>query len=144
MSYVSSLYHIIFTTRNRQAVITPQYQDDLYRIMASIILKSKSKALLINGVEDHIHILLSLSPEVALSDMMRDLKSQSSLWMRKSTYYPMFNGWEQEYGAFSLSDSHKDAVYNYIKSQPEHHKNCGLKEEFERLVLKNGLVFYEW
>lgn len=101
------------------------------------------KALIVNGVENHIHVLLSLDANVALSSIMRDLKSQSSLWAKRSGYFPMFEGWASEYGAFSLSSSHRQAVYDYIANQQNHHIDKNLDYEFKRLVLKNGLTFYD-
>lgn len=142
MSYTSSLFHIVFSTKRREAVITPRYAEDLYRVMAGIVNKGGSKAILINGVENHIHVLLNLHPDKALSSVVRDLKSQSSLWMKKSGFFPMFDGWEKEYGAFSISYSHKTALYDYIKGQEEHHKSAHLDDEFRRLVIKSGLTYY--
>ena len=143
MSYVVSLYHIVFTTHCRKAVLDESQCDNLYRVLASEINKSGSKALLINVVQDHVHILLSLSPQVALSALVRDIKSKSSLWIKSSGLFPLFDGWEKEYGAFSLSASHKDAVYQYIAAQKPHHANCNLDNEFRRLVMKAGLKLYE-
>ncbi len=142
MSYVTSLYHIVFSTHNRQPVIDDANREHLYRIIAARIKELKSKALIINGVQDHVHILLSLSPQVALSDLMRDIKAKSSVWAKASGMFPLFKGWEKEYGAFSLSANHKEAVYDYIKGQEAHHNKVSLENEFERLVLKAGLTFY--
>lgn len=143
MSYVVSLYHVVFTTLRREAVINENHCENLYRVLASEIAKHKSRALIINGMHDHIHILLSLSPQIALSDLIREVKSRSSVWMKSSGLFPLFKGWEKEYGAFSLSASHKDAVYGYISGQKEHHANVGLDGEFRRLLMKAGLRFYE-
>ncbi len=142
MSYVTSYYHVVFSTHKRQPVIDNLHKERLYRVIADEIKELKSKALLINGVQDHIHILLSLNPQVALSDLMRIVKSKSSVWAKASGLFPLFRGWEREYGAFSLSASHKEAVYDYIKSQEEHHGGTSLENEFERLVIKAGLTFY--
>ena len=143
MSYVVSLYHLVFTTHCRQPVIDESQCENLYRVLASEISKTGSKALIINGVQDHIHILLSLSPLIALSALVRDIKSRSSVWMKSSGLFPLFDGWEKEYGAFSISASHKDAVYGYIAGQKAHHADCNLESEFRRLVLKAGLKLYE-
>ena len=143
MSYVVSLYHVVFTTLRREPVISETHCENLYRVLASEIARHKSKALIINGMHDHIHILLSLSPQMALSDLIREIKSRSSVWMKSSGLFPLFKGWEKEYGAFSLSASHKDAVYNYILGQKEHHSNVNLDGEFRRLLMKAGLRFYE-
>lgn len=144
MSYVTAYYHIVFSTHCREAVLTSTYGKNLHSVIASIIKKKGCKALIVNGVENHIHALINLNPNIALADLMRDIKSQSSLWAKNSGLFPMFKGWGEEYGAFSLSASHRQAVYEYVANQEAHHKDKKLEEEFERLVLKNGLVFYEW
>lgn len=144
MSYVTGYYHVVFATYNREAVLTEKYVDELYRIIVSLIKKKDCEALLVNGVENHIHILLNLNPKVALADLMRDLKSQSSVWVKNSGKFPMFTKWAHEYGAFSLSASHRQAVYEYIAGQKGHHAGMNLDDEFRRLVMKNGLVYYEW
>ncbi|MDE7141444.1 MAG: IS200/IS605 family transposase [Muribaculaceae bacterium] len=139
---MTSLYHVVFSTRNRQPVIGTENKEHLYRVIAAQIKEMKSKALIINGMQDHIHILLSLSPQVALSKLMRDIKAKSSVWAKSSGLFPLFQGWEKEYGAFSLSANHKEAVYDYIKDQGVHHDRVSLENEFERLVMKAGLTFY--
>ncbi len=144
MSYVTSFYHVVFTTYRRQPTITNDRREDLYRVISSRIASKNCKVHIINGVHDHIHILLSLNPTVALSDLMRDIKSASSMWMKQSGYFPMFEGWGKEYGAFSLSASHRQAVYDYIMSQQTHHSLYDLETEFKNLILKNGLVYYPW
>ena len=142
MSYVSSLYHIVFATRRRIPAIDSRFRSQLYAVLANEIKDLKSTPLLINGVHDHVHILLGLSPEVALSDLMRDIKSKSSAWMRRSGLFPLFEGWEAEYGAFSLSYSHRQAVYDYIASQQEHHAVTSLEDEYRRLVTKAGMRMF--
>lgn len=144
MSYVTGYYHVVFATYRREPVLSEKYAGELYGILASIIKKKGCNALLINGVENHIHILVNLSSKVALADLMRDLKSQSSVWVKNSGKFPMFKKWANEYGAFSLSASHRQAVYDYIAGQKEHHSGLNLNDEFRRLILKNGLVYYEW
>lgn len=143
MSYVSTLYHLVFTTYLRQPVITNEHRHYLYAVIASEIKMLKSKALIIDGVQDHIHILLSLHQTIALSELVRHIKSKSSVWAKMSGYFPLFKGWEKEYGAFTLTYSHKDAVYNYIKSQQQHHSATTLDEEYCRLVTKAGLTWHE-
>ena len=142
MSYVTSLYHVVFSTYERKATLNPENSGQLYAMIGSEIRDMKSKALIINGVRNHIHLLLSLSPEIALASLMKNIKSNSSFWARRSGLFPAFEGWSGEYGAFSLSASHKDAVYKYIESQQNHHLNVSDEEEFERLVVKAGLRIY--
>ena len=143
MSYVNSLYHVVFSTHRRQPSITNEHRDNLYRVLAAQINEYKCRAYIIGGVQDHIHILLSLNPQVALSHLIRDIKSKSSVWAKKSGLYPLFDGWEREYGAFSLSHNHKEAVYAYIRDQQQHHLTTKLDDEFRRLVMKAGLHIHE-
>ncbi|MBD5339975.1 MAG: transposase [Bacteroides sp.] len=143
MSYVSSLYHVVFGTFERKGTLNPENSSQMYAFLGSEIKKMKSKAFIINGVRNHLHILLSLSPEVALSDLMREIKSHSSVWAKQSGLFPGFDGWAKEYGAFSLSASHRDAVYKYIESQQSHHLTVSDEEEFERLVTKAQLRIYK-
>ena len=142
MSYVTSLYHVVFSTYERRATLNPENVGQLYAMIGSEIKKMNSKALIINGVRNHLHILLSLNPEVAFSALMKNIKSNSSFWARRSGLFPAFEGWSGEYGAFSLSASHKDAVYKYIENQQTHHLTVTDDEEFERLVTKAGLRIY--
>ena len=142
MSYTQSLYHVVFSTYGRRPVIDNDNRHHLYAVIASEIKKRNCRALIINGVQDHIHILLSLSSDVALSSLIRDVKSKSSVWAKASGLFPLFNGWEREYAAFSLSYSHRAAVYDYIAAQQQHHTTTKLDSEYHRLVLKAGLKFY--
>jgi REP element-mobilizing transposase RayT len=142
MSYVTSLYHIVFSTYDRKPVITNQHRGDLYRVISAEIKQLKCKSLIINGVQDHLHILLSLHPTVALSDLIRDIKSKSSVWARGSGLFPLFEGWEREYGAFSISNTHKDLVYKYIENQQTHHSVNTFDDEYQRLLMKAGLQIY--
>ncbi len=143
MSYVSSLYHVVFTTYRRQPVINNDNRNVLYKIIACEIARNKCRALIINGTHDHIHILLNLSPEIALSSLMRNVKSKSSVWAKSCGMFPLFDGWEKEYGAFSISNSHKEAVYSYIATPQNHHNVNSLDGEFKRLVMKAGLQLHE-
>lgn len=142
MSYVSTLFHIVFSTKMRQPTIALENSGTLYAVLNAELMKCKSKAYIINGTQDHVHMLVSISPDIALSQLMRYLKSQSSRWMKLCGLFPLFKGWEREYGAFSLSSTHRDAVYNYILNQRSHHSLCSSEEEYKRLVVKAGLHFY--
>ena len=142
MSYVSSLYHSVFSTYCRKPVIGNTNRHQLYSILAKQIQETRSKALIINGVSDHIHILLNLHQGVALSTLIRDIKSKSTVWAKTSGLFPGFEGWEREYGAFSISNTHKDSVYQYIKNQETHHSRVVAIDEYRALIAKAGLTFY--
>ena len=142
MSYVSSLYHIVFSTYLRQPVLNSDYASNLYAVIASEIKSENCKPIIINGTHDHIHILLHLHQNVALSHLVRVIKSKSSIWTKSSSLFPLFCGWEKEYGAFSISNVHKNAVYEYIKNQKAHHASSTYENEYSRLITKAGLTRY--
>ena len=142
MSYVQSIYHLVFTTYHRRPTIDLKYTADLYKVLGAQIMKLHCNPILINGVEDHVHVLFELNQSVALADFVRKLKSTSSLWMKQSGLFPLFEGWEREYGAFSVSYTHLNPVREYVANQREHHKNNSLTDEYDRLILKAGLVKY--
>lgn len=143
MSYVCALFHVVFSTYHRQAVLNPDHTDKLYAVIASEIKFMNCKPLLINGVHDHIHILLGLHQNVALANLVRIIKSKSSVWAKSSGFFPMFKGWEKEYGAFSVSNTHTDAVYKYIERQKSHHSLTSFNDEYKRLIIKAGLKYYD-
>ncbi|WP_289158427.1 transposase [uncultured Muribaculum sp.] len=142
MSYVSSLFHVVFSTNRRQPVLNQENLHHLYAVIASEIKSENCRPIIINGTNDHIHILLVLHQSVALSHLMRVIKSKSSIWAKSSGLFPLFNGWEKEYGAFSISNVHKEAVYRYIEAQKTHHAATPYDDEYKRLIVKAGLTYY--
>jgi hypothetical protein len=97
----------------------------------------------INGVEDHFHIFTSLHPTVCLSDLVKDIKVSTSKWMKEDGGFPAFTHWQDGYGAFTVSQSDKGAVIEYIKSQQEHHKKVSFRDELRALLVKYGVEFDE-
>ncbi len=118
--------------------ITPSHCEDLYRFITSIVKRNNCVLYRIGGIENHIHMLIDLSPTVTLSHLMWDIKRSSSDWAKQSGLFPQFVGWGKEYGAFSVSVSHKQAVIDYIISQPEHHRRVLFDDEYKRITERNG------
>ncbi|MBO5540986.1 MAG: transposase [Muribaculaceae bacterium] len=143
MSKVVSLYHIVINTKNREMTIAAEHSEDIYRFITSIIKRNKCVLYRIGGIENHIHILVDLSPTVNLSHLMWDIKRSSSDWAKQSGLFPDFVGWGKEYAAFSVSTSHKDAVIAYIKRQREHHQQVGYDAELQRIAERNGAQWNE-
>ena len=141
MSAVSSLYHVVINTHRREMTIPDETSEHMYRYISTIITSRKSRLLRINGIGNHIHMLVELSPTVALSDLVRDIKQGSSKWARTQPYFPRFSGWGKEYGAFSCSIRDKDAIINYIINQREHHKTRTFEQEYKFMIERSGL---EW
>lgn len=129
MSYNQSVYHIIIRTKYSRRAIRPEYAPKLYAYIWGIIKKHNGILYRINGMEDHIHIVSSLPPTIALSDYVRDIKSSSSFWMKRSTLFPYFVGWGKEYCSLTYSYREKNRIVDYVRNQQIHHQKRSLKEE---------------
>lgn len=143
MSYTQIFYHIVFSTKDREMSLVEEHQEDLYHYIWGILKKKDCKLYRIGGMEDHIHILMSLHPSQALSDVIRDVKTSTSRMLKASPLFPNFHGWQSEYGAFTKSKSEKETVIQYIMNQKEHHRGEGTLEEFKRLLEEEGIDYDE-
>ncbi len=143
MSKVNALYHIVFCTKNRQMTISNTSRRELYRFIWSIIQKKNCYLYRISGTPNHIHILLNLHPRVALADIVRDIKSNSSGWLKWNPLFPDFNGWAKEYFAATISYRERDRVIDYIKDQQAHHGIQDLGAELQLLCSEEGFEIHE-
>jgi len=122
--------HIIFHVKKSQTKIRKEDQKELYAYIGAIIRDKDSIPILINGVEDHIHILCVMSKNIALSKLVEEIKRHSSRWIKtKDSHYKSF-AWQGGYGGFSVSSSLHDTTKRYIANQEEHHKKMSFKEEY--------------
>ena len=137
MSYIVALYHIVFSTKGREATLDKEHRAELFSFIAGIVKRTGCKPIIVNGGVDHVHILLDLSSTMTLSEVVKEIKRLSTLWIKERQIFPMFSHWESEYGAFSVSKSHRDAVYSYIMNQEQHHSHLNVLDEFNRLLAKN-------
>lgn len=133
-SYKQILYHIIFGTKNREATLSLEHSDILYKYIWSIIGQKNGVLYHINGMEDHIHILSDLHPSIALADYVRDIKRATSGWLAASELFPDFKGWAEGYGAFTYTWRDREKIINYIRNQREHHKSYSYEDEYRRLL----------
>lgn len=126
-SYVSSIFHVVFSTKQRQQLIPAEAQARLWNYLAGIARNHGIQALAVGGTENHVHMLLAISPDTALADAVRTLKANSSRLMREtSTSFT----WQEGYGAFSVSPSQVERVKRYIGNQAAHHARHSYEEEF--------------
>jgi putative transposase len=140
--------HVVFSTKNR----TPWLKDvairkELHAYMATVLKAIKCPAVLINGVEDHVHVLCELSRVVAPCDLVEELKKQPSKWIKtKGPSYQDFY-WQAGYGAFSVGRAHVPQIRSYIANQEEHHRTTSYQDEFRTLCKEHGLELderYAW
>ncbi len=143
-TYTQILYHIVFSTKSRERVLDKSRRDDLYRFIWGILEHRHCHLYRIGGVEDHLHILTSLHPGVALSDLVKEIKTTSSAWIKGNNVFPMFGYWQEGYGAFTCTLKEKAALVEYIRNQEAHHEHHEtFRAEYERLLKEAGLVIDE-
>ncbi len=142
-TYTQVYYHIVFSTKDRVPSLLADKREDLFRYIWGILKNNKSHVYRINGVEDHIHILASLHPTVCLANLVKDIKTGTSKWIKENNVFPGFTHWQDGYGAFTVSHSDKDAVIEYIKNQQEHHKRGSFRDELLGLLVQFGIQFDE-
>ena len=133
MSYVSSYFHCVFGTKERQRLITPNLRERLWPFLGGIARQNKMKAIEIGGVEDHVHILLSLPSTVSISKALQLIKGGSSKWIHEEFPEHRLFSWQEKYGAFSVSVSQLDTIIDYIRNQEAHHRTMTFQEEFKVL-----------
>ena len=142
MSYTRSYFHIVFSTKKRQRTIPLDRRERINQYISGVIKNKNCEPIKVNGIEDHIHILLNLHPTVALADIVRLIKQSSSKMITQTFCCPMWEGWESEYFASSVSPSHVEKVKEYIIQQEEHHKGKDFGSEAEEFVRKMGMEMY--
>jgi putative transposase len=127
----SQIYiHIIFAVKGRQNQILPDWKDELYKYITGIVTNKKQKLIYINGMPNHIHILVGFRPNMNASDLVRDIKYNSTNFINSKKYLKGKFYWQEGFGAFSCSHSQLDKVINYIKNQEVHHRKKTFKEEY--------------
>src|SRR5687767_12451568 len=143
MSYVSSYFHCVFRTKDRRPIISPSLRERLWPFLGGIARQNGMKALEIGGVQDHVHLLLSLPSTLSIAKAMQLIKGGSSKWVHETfREYRLFN-WQVKYGAFGVSVSQLEKIAAYIKNQEEHHRRMTFQEEFLALLKKHRIVFDE-
>src|SRR5690349_15823734 len=143
MSYISSYFHCVFSTKERQPSISPLLRERLLPFLDGIARQNEMRALEIGGVSDHVHMLLSLPSTLAISKAMQLIKGGSSKWVHETFPEHRLFGWQEEYGAFSVSVSQLEKTVEYIRKQPEHHRKMTFQEEFLALLKRHRVEYDE-
>jgi len=142
-TYTQIHIHAIFAVQNRLSLISKPWEQRLYQYITGIIQNHGHKLLAINGMPDHIHVLFGMRPTQSLSDLMRDVKGDSSLWINENKLVAGKFSWQEGYGAFSYSKSQIHAVATYIENQEQHHKKKTFKEELIDLCKEFNVKYDE-
>jgi putative transposase len=137
------LIHLVFSTKNRERVLTPAIQAELHRYLAGTLDNIDCPSLRVGGVEDHVHLFFGLSRTRTIADVVETVKTSSSKWIKtKGAQFRGFH-WQLGYGAFSVSQSDADAVIAYIRNQEQHHQKMTFQDEYRRLLNRYGVAFDE-
>lgn len=142
MSKTRSLHHIVFATKHREMTIPEDYKRELYAYILGITRNRGCHLIRINGIGNHIHILLDVHPSVALADIVKTVKQWSSHWLKNNPRFPMFEGWGKGYYAVSLGVDGMEGCRQYIIGQEAHHLKSDLLNEMEVMARDNGLAWY--
>ena len=141
-TYTQIYMHVIFAVKGRESMIRPEWQDDLYRYMAGALKNHEHTPYIINGMEDHVHLLFGMTPKESLSELVQSLKIQSTKHI-KEQYGCLSFAWQSGFGAFSYSKSFLPAVSNYIANQKEHHKKRSFDDEMREILEKAEIEYDE-
>ena len=142
-SYRQILYHIVFRTANSERTLPLAQSESLYSYIWGIIKNHNTHLYRINGVEDHLHLLIDLPPTVTLANLLRDIKASSSLWLKQNAAFPQFKGWAEGYAALTYAWRDKEMIVDYIKKQREHHKQVSFLDEYRALLEEHGVKINE-
>jgi putative transposase len=129
-TYTQIHIHFVFAVKFRHGIIQSKWKEDLYKYMTGIIQNDNHKLLAINGMPDHIHIMIGLRPAQSISDLMKNVKQSSSKWINENKLTNGHFEWQEGYGAFSYSKSQIGQVVNYIQNQELHHKKKTFRDEY--------------
>ena len=150
MSTYSQIYiQIVFAVKGRESLISASWEDELYKYITGIITNKGQKLLAINGMPDHIHILIGMKPSCCLADLVREIKKSSNEFVKEKRLTKFKFQWQEGYGAFSYSHSALDNVIAYINNQKEHHRKKSFREEYVEFLDKFKIEYehkylFEW
>jgi len=148
-TYTQIYIHTIFAVRGRQNVIRREIREELHRYISGIVRNKKQKVLAVSSMSDHIHLLIGLRPDIALSDLVRDIKANSSRFINDKRWTKGRFNWQEGFGAFSYSHSQLGTVIKYIEDQEKHHIKKSFKEEYLELLQSFNIEYdnkfvFEW
>ena len=135
-TYTQIHLHVVFAVEGRQSLIAPEHNDELQKYITGIVSAQRHKLIAINNMPDHLHLLVGLRPDAALSDLVRDIKANSSSFIKAKRWVRGRFSWQEGFGAFSYSRSQLGAVIRYIENQQKHHARKSFREEYKQLLEK--------
>lgn len=135
-TYSQIYIQIVFAIQGRQNLLQKEWRQEVFKYMAGIIKNKGQKPIIVNGVDDHAHVFVGLKPAMALSDLVRDIKNNSSNFINENNWVKERFNWQEGYGAFSYGHSQVEMVYHYIQNQEQHHAQQTFKDEYLDFLTK--------
>jgi putative transposase len=148
-AYSQIYIQIVFAVKGRENLLDKKWREDLFKYISGIITNKGQKSIIVNGVSDHVHIFVGLKPTITISDLVRDIKNNSTNFINDQKLVIGKFAWQEGYGSFSYAHSQIEQVYNYILNQEQHHKEKTFKEEYIEFLRKfeieyNEKYLFEW
>ena len=140
-TYTQIYLHVVFAVEGRQNLIAPEHNDELQKYITGNVTAQRHKLIAINNMPDHLHLLVGLRPDVALSDLVRDVKAGSSKFINEKRWVMGRFSWQEGFGAFSHARSQLGAVIRYIQNQQKHHVKKSFRDEYLELLEKFGVEY---
>lgn len=148
-TYSKIYIQIVFAVRGRENLLSKNWREELFKYIAGIISEKGHKTLIVGGVSDHVHVFVGLRPAASISDLVRDIKNNSSRFINERGYIKGHFSWQEGYGVFSYSHSQIGTIYNYILRQEVHHNRKTFREEYQSLLDESEINYderylFEW
>jgi len=142
-AWTQNFHHTVFSTKQRVGLITPELEGRLYPFLGGIVRDLRCTLLAVNGMPDHVHLLIRYRPDLSHSELLQQVKGRSSKWINETFRQMGHFAWQEGYGGFTVSKSSVEAVGAYIAGQKAHHQHQDFKSEFLELLRKHGIEFDE-
>lgn len=142
-TYTQLYAHVVFAVKYRAALITPEIKEEVYKYISGIVSRKKQKLMIINGMPDHLHLLIGFSPDCSISELVREIKANSSRWINENNLVNRKFEWQVGFGAFTVGQSQVPRVLNYIINQENHHKKKSFRDEYVNSLQTNNIDYRE-
>ncbi|WP_093114265.1 IS200/IS605 family transposase [Salinimicrobium catena] len=142
-TYTQIHIQFIFAVKYRESLIKQEWKDRLYQYITGIVQRNGHKMIIINGMADHLHILVGMRPNQSISDLLQDIKGSSSKWINEQKLTNKKFAWQEGYGAFSYSKQQIPRIISYIANQEEHHLKRSFRKEYLRFLQENSIEYDE-
>ncbi|HSK14510.1 MAG TPA: IS200/IS605 family transposase [Phnomibacter sp.] len=140
----SQIYiHYVFAVKGRANLLDKKWRQEVFKYMNGIIKGKEQKPIIVNGVGDHVHVLVGIKPSISIADLIRDIKNNSSRFINEQKWLKGKFEWQEGYGAFSVSPAQLDVLYNYILNQEMHHEKRSFREEYHQFLNEYQISFEE-